>query len=82
MNKIGAVIIVMGAVIAVYLLLLVTMPILVDFASTANTTMAATSNMTNYPGTQEAVLSTPWVLWFAPGVIGMIVVVIILKRKP
>jgi len=51
-----------------------------DLASTANTTMAATSNLSNYPGAAEGVLVAPWFLWFCPAVIGMIVIVVILKK--
>lgn len=81
MNKIGQVVIVVGIIFVVYLLMLVTMPILADSVSTANITMHATSNMSNYPGTAETVIATPWVLWFVPGVIGMVAIVTIL-RKP
>ena len=80
MNKIFQVIIVASMVIAVYLLMLVAMPIVVDMSLTANSTMNASVNMSQFPGTSEAVVASPWVLWFVPGVIGMIVVVIILKR--
>ena len=80
MSKIGHVMIVVGVVAVAYLLLLVVMPVLADFASTANTTMAASSNMSNYPGMQEATLSTPWIMFFVPGVIGMVVIVVILKQ--
>lgn len=80
MSKIGAVIVTVVAVIIVYLLMLVVMPVLVDLASTANTTMTATSNLTNYPGAAEGVLVAPWFLWFCPAVIGMIVIVVILKK--
>lgn len=80
MNKLGTVAMIVGFVIVAYLFLLVAMPVITDAVSTANTTMAATSNMSNYPGTQEAVLATPWVLFFVPGVIGIIAVVITLKR--
>jgi len=80
MNKLGAIAIIVGMVIIAYLFLLVAMPVIADAVSTTNTTMAATSNMTNYPGTQEATLATPWVLFFVPGVIGIISVIITLKR--
>lgn len=80
MGKIGAVSVVVVAVCILYLLMLVIMPVMADFASTANTTMAASSNLTNYPGAAEGVLVAPWFLWFAPGVVGMVAVVIILKR--
>ena len=79
MGKVGAVIVVVIATIMVYVALLVAMPILTEFASTANTTMAATSNLTNYPGAAEGVLMAPWFVWFAPGIIGMTIVVVILK---
>lgn len=80
MNKLGQVGIIVAVVIIAYLLMLVFMPVLTDFASTANTTMSATSNMSNYPGTQEGVLAAPWVLWFAPACIGIVAVVIVLKQ--
>ena len=80
MNKIGAVAVVIGVVIFCYLILLVAMPILVDFASTANATITASSNLSYYPGTQGFLLSTPWILFFVPGVIGMTIIVIILKQ--
>jgi len=60
MNKIGSVIIVAVVVALAYLLLLVVHPILVEYVATCNTTMSASSNMTNYPGTQGALLSAPW----------------------
>ena len=83
MNKIGAVIIVVAVVAVAYILLLLFMPVLVDVVETANTTMAnATANFTTvYPGTGELTVATPWIMLFVPGVIGIIVVVMIL-RKP
>jgi len=79
MNKVRAIVITIVIVIIVYLLLLVTMPVVSDLASTSNTTMAATSNLTNYPGAAEGVLAAPWVLYFVPGAIGLVVIVFILK---
>lgn len=81
MNKLGAVLIVIGIVIACYLILLVVIPsVVVDMVETANATMTASSNLTNYPGTQGFLLSTPLILFFVPGGIGMIVIVIILRQ--
>jgi hypothetical protein len=80
MGKIGGVAVILVLVVCTYLMMLVVMPFVSEVVSTANTTMAASSNMSNYPGTGEAVLSTPWALWFLPGVIGTAAVVIILKR--
>ena len=79
MNKIGAVITVVVLVIAAYLLLLVVMPIISDAALTANTTMNASSNMSLYPGTSGFLMSTPWILFFVPGVIGIAVIVVLLR---
>ncbi len=80
MNKIGHVIIVTLIVGAAMLLLLTFMPVVTEMANTANTTMSATSNMSNYPGTGEFMVAAPWLLFFVPPTIGMVVVVIILKR--
>jgi len=80
MHKIGQVIVVVVVMIAVYLIMLVVMPVIVDVVATANSTMNASSNMSMYPGTSPAVVATPWILWFVPGVIGMIAVVVILKN--
>ena len=80
MGKLGTVAMIAGFVIVAYLLLMVFMGVITDAASTANTTMSATSNMSNYPGTQEGVLAAPWVLFFVPGVGGIVAIIIVLKR--
>ena len=79
MNKIGAVITVVVLVIAAYLLLLVVMPIITQTASSANAAMDASSNMSLYPGTSGMLMSSSWILFFAPGVIGIAVVIILLR---
>lgn len=79
MSKLGAVLIVIAIMIALNLVLLVVMPVLVEFATTANTTITAAQDLTLYPGASEGLIASPWVLYFAPNVIGMIVIVIILK---
>lgn len=80
MNKIGQVIIVTLIVGAAMLLLLTFMPVVTEMANTANTTMAVTANMSRMPGTQETMVAAPWVLFWALPVIGMVAIVIILKR--
>jgi len=80
MGKIGLVAVIAIVVTVTYLLLLLVMPVLTGVVSTTNATLHAGSNMTLYPGTAEVVVATPWVLWFVPGVIGLAVIVIILKR--
>ena len=79
MGKYLTVAVIIGMVIIAYLLLMVFETVIVDAVSTANTTMAATSNMSNYPGTQEGMLAIPWILWFVPGVGGIIAVVFTLR---
>jgi len=79
MNKIGAVITIVVVVSLCYLLLLVVMPIISNLALSANTTMNASSNMSLYPGTSGFLMSTPWILFFIPGCIGIALVVIILR---
>ena len=82
MNKFGAVAKVCVAVFLVYLIMLVVIPWLADITLTVNSTLNATSNMSNYPGTSEFLLSIPWILFFVPGVIGMAAIVIILRLPP
>ena len=80
MNKLGGVFIILGLVAAAELLLLVTMGVVVDLAETANATMAASSNLTNYPGAAEVMIAAPWALFFVPPSIGIIAIVIYLRQ--
>ena len=80
MNKLGAVVLVIGVTIIVYIILLVVMPVITDIVSTSNATITASSNWSNYPGAQGFLVSTPWQLFFVPGVICMAIVIIILKQ--
>ena len=81
MNKVVNVAWIVGIVIIVYLFMLVAMPVISSAVSSGNVTMAATSNMSNYPGTTETMLSIPWILWFVPGVGGIIAVVLVLRQR-
>jgi len=81
MNKIGAVIVITVMVIAAYLLLLIVVPnVIAPAALSANTAMDASSNMSLYPGTSGFLMSTPWILFFVPGVIGIAIIVVILRQ--
>ncbi len=62
-----------------YLVLTVLMPTITSWASTANTTISASSNMTGYFGLQGALLGAPLWLYMAPGCIAVIAIIIILK---
>ena len=81
MKKLGAVLIVIGVVAACYLVLMTVMGTVTDLAETANATITASSNLTNYPGASEGLIAAPWVLWWVPGTIGMILIVMILRSK-
>ena len=80
MGKIWQVILIVSGVAALYLLMLVVMPVVADLATTANTTMNASVNMSLYPGASEGMMSAPWILWFVPGTIGMILIVATLRQ--
>ena len=81
MSKFGKAIVVMVIVGIVYLLMLVTVPVISGLISTANTTAAASVNITNLPGSTSFLLSIPWILWFVPAVIGLVAVIIILRAR-
>ena len=80
MDKIWQVVIVCIGVGILYLFMMVAMPVMTELASTANTTMGASSNVSNYPGSTEAVLAAPYFLWFVPGALGMVSVIFILLK--
>ena len=79
MNKIGAVITVVGIVFILYLILLVVVPWLSDITVSVNSTLDSTSNMSLYPGTSDFLLSTPWIMFFVPGAIGIALIIVILR---
>lgn len=81
MNKLGAIAITVFFVIVTYIIMLITVPVMVGLIATANATMVASSNMTNYPGTAGFLTSMPWICWFIPASLGIIVIISIL-RKP
>ena len=71
MNKYVMVLLIIVVVFIAEMAILVVQPVVVDMANTANATMAASSNMSNYPGTANYMVSTPWQLFFVPPAIGM-----------
>lgn len=81
MHRIGYVAIVVVAVIIVYLIMLVVMPVVRDLISTANATVTGAGGWGNYPGSQGFLISVSWILWFVPGCIGTIAIIIILRAK-
>jgi len=78
-NKLGTVIVIVIFVAISYAVITLFMPTISDFANTANASMAATSNMTDYPGTSDAMVFAPWALYLAPAAIGLIAVFFALR---
>ena len=78
-KKIGAIITIWFLMSMVYVLLTAMMPALTGITGGAATTMAASSNMTNYPGTLEAIQAFPVYVWFIPGGLAFIATVATLK---
>ena len=69
MHKVGGVIVVCAVVFIVYLIMLVTMPTIVEVTLIANSTINASGiNTTLQPGSTEILIAAPWILWFVPGV--------------
>lgn len=69
------------AVIFTYIIMTAAMPAFLSIIETTNTTLTATSNMSNYPGLQDSIESAPLWLYLIPAGIGGIITVIILKRS-
>ncbi len=80
-DKVKQVVIIIAAVSILYLLLIPIMGIFTDAASTANTTIAATDNWSDFPGAQSALLGAPLFIFFIPAILGIAWVVLVLKRK-
>jgi len=81
MSKAKSIALLVAGITICYIMLALFIKFLADTALTTNATLAAGSNMTNYPGTSGFLLSTPWVLYFVPAIIGIIWLVVILKRR-
>lgn len=69
------------AVVVFYLILFLLLPFFVDITSSANATLVAEHDMSNYPGALDMVKATPWFLIFIPGAIGIFAIIFILKRE-
>lgn len=78
-TKIVRVALILLTVTAAYLFIIIVIPLLADFASTANTTIGASSNMSNYPGLSGAILGAPLFLYFVPAIIGIVLIIIVLR---
>lgn len=81
MSKTRAIAYVIFGVSLSYIPLGVFIKFLADTSVSVNADLAAGSNMSNYPGTSGFLLNIPWILYFAPVIIGIVLIVIILKRR-
>jgi len=79
MHKLGAIILIIIFGGAAFLLFNLMAPLIVGFANTANTTVAASSNMSNYPGTSEGLVLSPWLLLLVIPVICVILIIQVLR---
>ena len=81
MGKFGAVIIVVVVVALGYLAMLLYMSAINSIIQSVNATITISGvDITAMPGSQSGLLAIPWILWFVPGVLGMVIVVMILKK--
>ena len=80
-GKIGWVLGIWAAILVVYVVMTASMPGINSLVQTANETLVATSNMSNYPGLQDTVESSPLWLYVIPAAVGGIATVVVLKRK-
>ena len=67
-------------VIFAYIIMAAIMPAFTDIVSTANTTIQASANMSNLPGTMGVVQTAPVWIWFIPGVVGLVSTVVMLRK--
>jgi hypothetical protein len=75
MKKIGIVVGMTLAVIIVYIILVLTQPVINEVVSTAN----ATGNWTGFESTQAALNAYPIYMWVIPGAIYLIAITIYIK---
>jgi len=75
MNKIWQIGIIVIGVIIVILFLTAIMQVFTEVTETAN----ASANLTPYPGSEAALISAPWYLYFVPVIIGLFAIVGILR---
>jgi len=81
MAKIKAIGILMIVVVTCYVVLALFIGFLADQTVATNTALDVAHNMTRYPGTSGFLLFTPWLMYFVPAILGIIFLVIILRRK-
>lgn len=81
MSKVKQVAWVIIGVSLVYVMLAIFIKFIADTTVSVNQELAAAHNMSQYQGTSDFLLASPWILYIAPAVIGIIAIVVILKRR-
>ena len=69
------------AVIASYIGLAATHPAQLQLIQEASADLAASANMSNFPGTKELVDAWPMLVWFIPGIVGGVLTVMTLLKR-
>lgn len=80
MRKYVSVFLIIVFVTLAYLLLMMVQPTINSVVVSANTTIGASSNWSDYPETQAVLEGFPFWIWFVPATIGGAAVVITLKK--
>lgn len=81
MQKAGRIVIIIIVVAAAYGMITIFQPITNSMVQTANSSIAASSNWSNYPETQAVLLGWPFWLWMLPGSAGVLATVVVLTKK-
>lgn len=79
MDKIWTLLIIWLFVVVAYIFIGVSLPAISDISDTTSTAMQASGNMTEQPGIQGAVESSPVWIWIIPGFVGIVSTVWLLK---
>jgi len=81
MNKIKTVAYIIGAVIVCYVLMIAVMPFVQELAFSVADDIELAHDMTQYVAADSGLRIVPWLLWFLPGVIGIVALVLTLRRE-
>lgn len=81
MSKAKQVILVIAGVVMLYIIVSVFIVFLSDTSVSVNAELAATTNLSNYSGLSEFLLASPWIMYVAPAVVGIIAIIGILKGE-
>ena len=80
MGKAKAIVWVIIGVGMLYALLAIFINFLAGVIVSVNQDLDVAHNMSLYEGTSDFLLATPWILYIAPAIIGIIVIIVILKK--